>query len=213
MTRTMGLCAAAALGFAVSLGAQTTTTAPNQTTTSRDMRSNASHEVTVTGCLARGTDGNFMLNNAHVDDAMSNRSRTSSNPTTTTASGATTTEPSRVGTTGSNPTSTTAGGAATSAEPYGKESNAANAMSWTLVGGKDLDKHVGHKVQVTGHTENGSSSSSMTSTGTTASSSPTTSSTGTTTGHETTGAQHERDMTHGARLDVTSVKMISSSCQ
>src|SRR5690349_23351664 len=123
MARTVtGFCIAAALGFAVSVGAQTTTS-PQTTTTPQPAdkfhSEKGAHEVTLIGCLARGADGNYMLNNAHMNDAMSNRSRTSSNPpdTTTTAtgtSGSTTTEPSRATTAGST-------------------------MSWKLEGGHDLD--------------------------------------------------------------------------
>ncbi|HZR23195.1 MAG TPA: hypothetical protein VFA59_06385 [Vicinamibacterales bacterium] len=179
MTRTAtGFCVAAALSLAVSVGAQTTTS-PQTTTTPQPadrMRSDkGAHDVTVIGCLARGADGNYTLNNARMNDAMSNRSRTSSNPDTTTA-----------GTTGSTTASTTEASATT----------AGNSMSWKLEGGHDLDKHVGHKVEVTGHTEwNGSSSASTTS-----------STTSTTT-------EHNRDSMSGPRLDVSSVKMISTSCQ
>lgn len=177
MTRTAtGFCVAAALGLTVSVGAQTTTTTPQTTTDSRSMRSDkGAHEVTLIGCLARGADGNYTLNNARMNDAMSNRAATTTNPEPTTptgTSGSTTTEPSAT---------TTAG----------------NSMSWTLEGGHDLDKHVGHKIEVTGHTEwNASSSASSTM--------PTATSTTT---------PHDRDTMAGPRLDVSSVKMISTSCQ
>jgi len=65
MTRTMtGLCIAAAFSM-VGVGAaqeRTSTTTSEQrasTTTSKD----ADHDVTATGCLSRGADGRFMLNN------------------------------------------------------------------------------------------------------------------------------------------------------
>src|SRR5215472_5664052 len=123
MTRTAtGLGIAAALGFAVSLGAQTTSTpqtttptAGQQTTTARD-----SHDVTVTGCLARNNDGSFTLN---TTKAMA--------PTGTTGSstvGATAAEPA-------SPASTTAAGTETQ-------------KSWKLEGGTDLDRHVGHTIEV-----------------------------------------------------------------
>jgi hypothetical protein len=79
-------------------------------------------------------------------------------------------------------------------------------MSWRLEGGQDLDKHVGHEVQVTGHTDwSGSSSSSMP---TTSTASPTTTAAAAAT--TTSGAQ---DAMTAPRLDVSAVKMISSSCQ
>ena len=194
MTRTTtGLCIAAALGFAVSLGAQsptTATTSPDQ----RTMRSDKSgHEVTVTGCLARGADGTFMLNNAKADDSShssaSTTTATSPNPTTT-AAGATTTA-GTTGTTGSSRVGTTA------AEPSGA---AAAAMSWKLEGGKDLERHVGHKIQVTGQTdfnEHSSMSSTAGTAGTTAAAGSTTTAKG---------------MTE-PKLEVSSIKMIAASCQ
>lgn len=168
MTRTAtGLGIAAALGFAVSLGAQTTTTTtPDQ----HSMRGDKGREITVTGCLARGSDGNFMLNNARMDDHAGS--------TTTTAAGTT-------GTTAAEPSSrasTTTTGA---------------AMSYKLEGGKDLERHVGHEIQVTGRT--GSNEHSM------ASSSSSTTTTGAAGAAATT--------TSGERLDVSSIKMIASSCK
>jgi hypothetical protein len=191
MTRSaIGLCIAAAFGLTISVGAQTTTTDQYPSKTMRSDK--AGHEITLTGCLARGADGNYVLNNAHVDDSMSDRSRTSSNPSTTTSP----TEPNPseppVGTTG-----TTAAEPASPAPPA--TSTSGNTMSWQLEGGHDLDKHVGHKIQVTGRTEwNGSTMSSS-------SPSPSTSTTGTT--GTTANSMNQ------PRLDVSAVKMISSSCQ
>jgi hypothetical protein len=206
MTRmSTACCTAAALGFAVSLGAQTTP--PSQTTTDQrasTMRSDkGSHEITVTGCLARGSDGNFILNNAHTDDVTSSRSSASSNPTTATSPPTTTANP--VGTTGTAPSS---------AAPYG---SASKAMSWKLEGGKDLDQHVGQKIQVTGHTDltgsSPSTSSTSGSTPATTTGATTSATTGTTAaGEREADAQHGQS-TSGPRLDVTSVKMISASCQ
>jgi hypothetical protein len=94
----------------------------------------------------------------------------------------------------------------------------APAMNWMLSGGSDLDKHVGHKIQVTGKTTfdpamSHTSTSSAAGAGTTASSStPTT--TGAATG--TTGSREESRSgdSHGMqpRLDVQSIKMVSTSC-
>jgi len=90
MTRTAVLSFAAAIGFAATLTAQSTT---STTTQQRDRMNGDKHEVTITGCLSKGADGNYMMTNASEDKAGS----------TTTASGATTT-----GTTGT--TGTTASG-------------------------------------------------------------------------------------------------------
>src|SRR5438874_9494388 len=120
------LCFAAAFGFAT-LGAQTTTT-PQRTTNEK-----STHDVTITGCLAKDASGSFVLNNAHVDTDMSS---------STTGAGATTT----AGTTGATTT-----GSPTSTNPSGSNMSNTPAMTWMLMGG-DLDKHVGHKVQVTGKT-------------------------------------------------------------
>jgi len=191
MTRTAVLSFAAAIGFAATLTAQSTT---STTTQQRDRMNGDKHEVTITGCLSKGADGNYMLTNASEDKAGS----------TTTASGATTT-----GTTG-----TTAAN-----EPK----NGMHSMTWKLEGGSDLDKHVGHKIQVTGRTDwkdsmdrrpGDDTNPPTTTSGTTGS--------GTTTGTSTTGttasgseSQRRSATTTDAnqpKLDVTSVKMISSSC-
>jgi hypothetical protein len=196
MTRTTtGLCVAAALGLAVTLGAQTSSPSnPDQRYPKSSEK--AGHEVSVTGCLTKGADGNFMLTNARID--------TGSSSTSTTAG--------TTGTTGAPPTTTTA-------EPAPSASSADRPMTWKLEGGKDLDKHVGHKIQVTGRT----SWEGSTSPGSTASAAPpppstTTAAPPTTTG--TTGAVPEEQRERGKssssanepRLDVQSIKMIASSC-
>src|ERR671927_62641 len=62
MTRTStGLCFVAAFGLVASLGAQTTP----QRSSSTDKEN-----VTVTGCLAKDANGNYVLNNAHLDTDM-----------------------------------------------------------------------------------------------------------------------------------------------
>jgi hypothetical protein len=190
------LCVAAAMAWVVGLGAQTSTTTASQRSSST---MDKEHDVTVTGCLARETGGSFMLNNARMDTGGS--SSTTTSPGSTTTSGSSTTE-SRSSASMSN----------------------APAMSWMLSGGNDLDKHVGHKVQVTGKTS-WDSSMSHTSTasaagaGTTAAQpDPTTTTAGTAGTTGTTGTleeqrSHDRDG-HGEhpKLDVQSIKMISTSC-
>jgi hypothetical protein len=194
-----GLCLAAAFGFAVSLGAQspTSTTSTQRPSATTD---NA-HELTITGCLSRDASGGYMLTNA--------RSENGASSSTTTASGATTT----AGTTG------------TSGAP-GAASTGMQATTWMLSGGTDLDKHVGHKIQVTGKASSsgsmdhgGASTTTASGAGTTASPNPTTA--GTTSSGSTAGTtgtlEEQRNREHGTemahpRLDVQSVKMISTSC-
>ena len=184
-----GLGIAAAVACAVTLGAQTSTSTAQRSSSTTDK----SHDVTVTGCLARDTNGSgFMLNNAKMDNGASS---------TTTTSGTTT-----AGTTGATTTSGTDASAAMSNGP---------AMNWMLSGGSDLDKHVGHKIQVTGKTTwdssmNHTSSASPAGAGTTAASPDPT----TTAGGATAGTTGTRESSRGMepRLDVQSVKMISTSC-
>jgi hypothetical protein len=171
MTRTStGLCLAAAFGLAVSLGAQTTSSSQTRSSMDQDRDS-----IAVTGCLQRDPNGGYILSNAHIDTTATSRSGS----TTTGTTGTTTT-----GTTG-----TTAGAEA--------NAMAAAGSTWKLEGStSDLDKHVGHKVTVTGRDAPASSSS----TGTTA----TTGTTGEEQKHSSSEPEH--------RLDVRSVKMVSSSC-
>ncbi len=204
MKRTVtALCFAAAFGFAT-LGAQTTTTTPNQRSAMNDK---AAHEVTITGCLAKDPSGSgFMLTNAHVDTNMAS---------STTGAGATTT----AGTTG-----------ATTTNPSGSSMSNAPATTWTLMGGNDLDRHVGHKIQVTGKTSwdgashSPSSTASAAGAGTTAVTAnpdPTTTTAGAAGTTGTTGTLEEEQRTKNRdrgktmehpHLDVQSVKMISTSC-
>ena len=172
MTRITALSVAAAFGFAATLAAQTTT---STATTQRDRMNDKGNEVTITGCLARGADDKFMLNDARMEKSA-----------TTTTAGSTTT-----GTTGT--------------ESAGAREH---AMTWRLEGGSDLDRHVGHKIQVTGHTDYKESDR-------TGSNPPTTTTTGTTGTTSTAEAGQRRSTTtdmNQPKLDVTSVKMIASSC-
>jgi hypothetical protein len=134
-------------------------------------------DVTVTGCLERGASGTFMLANAHKDSGMTGTS---------------------TGTTG------TSGSAATTGSATGSSAMSARSggETWTLEGSSsDLDKHVGHKIEVTGKELPSSSTSST--------GAATTGTTGTTaTG--TAGASHSA--MSAQKLDVKSVKMVSTSC-
>jgi hypothetical protein len=200
MTRTAtGLCVAAAFGFVAATGAQTPTssaTGQTATATSRDAK-----DIDVTGCLQRSADGKFILTNARVDSNMTR-------PGTTGTTGST-----AAGTTGTTSTATTAAGSTATATV----SDAAN--TWTLNGGQDLDKHVGHKVQVTGRAamdmprkdDDVAKGTTSTATGSTA----TTGTTGATGGATTAGEQRRSDREtkdSGPRLEVKSVTMIASSC-
>ena len=186
MSRTVsGLCFVAAVGLATTLGAQ------SPTTTTASPSAAGDREVTISGCLSK-TAGGYMLNNARVEPTAS--------ASTTTAPGATTT----AGTTGST---TTAGATGTS----GGAAEASPAMTWMLSGDSDLEKHVGHKIQVTGKTswkdsmEHGRTSTSTASgAGTTAAPPSAATSTGTST---TAGGSADQP-----RLDVKSIKMVSTSC-
>ncbi|HXR41625.1 MAG TPA: hypothetical protein VN738_04405 [Acidothermaceae bacterium] len=171
-----GLGIAAAVACAVTLGAQTSSTTAQRPSSTTDK----SHDVTVTGCLAKDTSGSgFMLNNARMDNGASS---------TTTTSGTTT-----AGTTG-----TTAGGATTNAA-----TSNAPAVNFMLSGGSDLDKHVGHKIQVTGKTTWDPAMSHTSA----ASPDPTSTAGGAAT---TAGTSGSRGMQ--PHLDVQSIKMVSTSC-
>jgi hypothetical protein len=184
-----GLCIAAAFSFAASLGAQTTTSSATGTM-------NHDKDIVVTGCLQRGADGNYMLSNAKMDE--SDRAGTSTSTGTT-------------GTAGTSTTSgTTASGSATGGSAMG--SRGASASTWTLEGSSsDLDKHVGHKIQVTGKEVDSSHSNMGTTGSTTGSTSGSTTGTTGTSGSEASSGRSASSPT-GPKLDVSSVKMISSSC-
>jgi hypothetical protein len=194
MKRTaIGLCAAAAFGFVAAGGAQTpptTTAGQTPAASSRDAK-----DIAITGCLQRGPDGKFILTNARMENDMTHSSSTG------------TTTGSTAGTTGSTAgTTTSAAGSTTGAmDP---------ANTWTLEGGKDLDKHVGHKVQVTGRAMDATHKDDDAAKGATSSATGSTATTGTTgtTGATAPGGQRHEMQTGSQRLDVKAVKMIAASC-
>jgi len=189
MNKTLsGLCFAAAFGLAATLGAQSTTTSQPET-------AKGDRDVTITGCLAKGAGGGYTLSNARIDPAGASTTTTAGSTSTTTAAGSTTagsgTTTAATGTTGAN---------ASANSP---------AMTWMLSGNSDLEKHLGHKIQVTGKSAwNGAMDHGRTST-TTASGTGTTASTGTTAAAGTTTGGSAADQ---PRLDVKSIKMVSASC-
>jgi hypothetical protein len=174
MTRlSTGLCFAAAVGFAATLGAQS----PTSTTTASHPTTDKDHEVTVTGCLSKAAAG-YELTNARMEPNAA--------ASTTTAAGSTTTA---TGTSGTNP----------------DHAASMTASTWMLTGDSDLEKHVGHKIQVTGKTSWDGSMDHGRTAATTASGAGTTAappSAATT----TSGSNAE------PRLDVKSIKMVSTSC-
>ena len=189
---TTGFCVAATLGCIATLGAQTSTTPT--TTEQRAPMTDKAKDVSVTGCLAKAADGKFTLTNAKVDSPMTGASSTTGTTSTPTTTPGTTTA-----------TGTTAANAA--------------AMSWALTGGTDLDKHVGHKIQVTGrsswdsamdHSRMPDPAAAGTTAGTTAAGT-TAGATGTSGTTTTAAAEEMRKDTNAnqPRLDVQSVKMIA----
>ena len=217
MTRTVwGMCIAGAFACAISVGAQSATTDQR----SRMSESAAGHAVTVTGCLTKSGDGSYMLTNARMDTSSVNDR---SDATTTSGSGTTTAS----GTAGTSGTAVTGGstvGTSGSASTPTNTAEAANAgmgsaMSWLLQGGSDLDKHVGHKVQVSGRTSFDASAdhsrSSAPASGTASGSSATSTSSAASapaSGSTATGGAHDMQSSE-PRLDVQSVKMVSANCQ
>lgn len=176
-----GLCCAAALGLAATLSAQAPATTTSQPGSSTDK------EVTISGCLAKGASG-FTLNNARIEPNASS-STTTAGSTSTTASGTTTTG-----------SATTTGGSGTTGTTGAMAAGSSPAMTWMLSGDSDLDKHVGHKIQVTGKT---TWDASMAPSATSTTGGSTTTATSSTT---TAGSANQ------PRLDVKSIKMVSASC-
>jgi len=214
-----GFCVAAAFGCIATLGAQTSTTP----TTAGQHTMDKARDVTITGCLSKGADGNYMLNNAMMDNSAGRSSATTGTSTSGTTAGTTggtttgTSSGSTAGTAGTT-SGTSAGGSTAGTSASGSAAMNSAAMSWTLAGGSDLDKHVGHKVQVTGKTTWDSSMDHSRSTDSTASTAGSTAGTSTTGTSGTTATAGTEDRTNKGmhagqpRLDVQSVTMIAPSC-
>ena len=214
MTRTVtGLFVAAALGFAVSVGAQSTST------DQRYGSDKAARDVTVTGCLSKGAEGGFTLTNARMDSSAS----AAGSPSTTTASGTTgTTATTTTGTTGTT-ASTTAGAPSTPSASNAASAGASAApVTFMLSGGQDLDRHVGHRIQVTGRTtwdpsmdrtRRDESAAAGTTTATTTATTASTPATTTSSPATTTGTSGSMTSSNQPRLEVQSIKMVSTNCQ
>jgi len=187
-----GFCVAAALSCVATLGAQAPTgTSGEQRTSTMDK----AKDITVTGCLSKGADGKYMLTNATVDNPSS---------TAGTSGSATATPPASAGATSGTSAGATSG-------------TSAAAASWTLSGGTDLDKHVGHKIQVTGKASMDSTMDHGRTPDSTAAAAGSTAGAGTvgTSGSTATAAteeQRSKDMNARHQLDVQSVKMIAATC-
>jgi pilus assembly protein FimV len=116
--------------LAASVAAQATqppAPAPAAPQTQPAAPASAAGDITITGCLQKGADGMFTLNNVQQDARA-----TGTSGTTPAAPGA-----------ASTPGATSAPGAGASAA-------AAALSTWALKGGADLANHVGHRVSVTG---------------------------------------------------------------
>ena len=192
---------ATGLGVAAALGCFVTLGAQTPSTSaSAGQRTTAdsAKEISVTGCLSKGADGKYILTNAKLD-----------NPTGATAGTSGTTNPSPATTPGA-----TAGGMN-------------NAASWTLSGGTDLDKHVGHKIQVTGKAamdgamdhgrtpDTTAAAAGSAATGATAETPAAAGAVGTTGSTATAAAEEQRKKDtnpNQPKLDVQSVKMIAATC-
>jgi hypothetical protein len=182
-----GLGLAIALGGAVSLSAQSATTTAPQSPTASD-----ANELNIVGCVSKSADGGFVLTNARVEPATPG---TAGAAATTTSGGGTTT----TGTSGSAATRPT--------EPAG--SGTSGMTTWALKGGSDLEKHIGHKVQVTGRAEAHQSNAPAS---TSSSATSPSSATGRTGATGSASATDVSDEAHTRALDVQSIKMLATRC-
>jgi hypothetical protein len=168
----------AAFGLAATLGAQTTTSQPTTSMPDRDT-------IAVTGCLQRDARGAYTLANARIDPAA---------PATTTGATTATTTTGATGTTAGTTT-----GATTTKSTAGPVASAALStwMLGAIPADLNLDRHIGHKVQITGK-ENLSTAGSASAT--------------TATSTVTTGTTGTPESVVARKLDVKSLKMISATC-
>ena len=192
-----GLCMATA--FAASLAAQAqqppATTpqpaSPAQTTAA------APGEMNLTGCLAKGADGGFTLTNVQQASA--------------TASGGSGAAPAGAGAT-STPSPSGAGAAGGPSAAAGASSSGASASAsagpsatWMLRGG-DLAAHVGHRITVTGKAAPSSASGATSTTGAAGAA-------GATTDPAASRPAATSGTSSARTLEVSSVKMVSATCQ
>jgi hypothetical protein len=189
MTKQVWMSACVAVAFAgVGLAAQTTAGQTGQSTRSGKGSANT---VTVTGCLKSGeqsgTAGGTTSGTATSGSTSASRSGSARGHfmLTNVQQGSSST----TGTTGTPSTTSGTSGTASSYMLEGRES--------------ELQKHVGHKVEITGTVESSKSGMSGSKTGST------------TTGSESRESRESKEsgsMGNAQRLRVQSVKMISSNC-
>lgn len=196
MNRTgTALCIAAALGFAVTLGAQSSTT--RKTNRSTTARSKARNDITIAGCLAKDARGNYMLTNARMEPAGSVSGTTGTAPTTDKAASSTTTKAA----------TSTAAKSASSTATAGDTNAAVTVETWRLNGNaSDLDRHVGHKVRVIGRADDSARTSTAAADTVEHPPSSTAKPATTTTGKTATATAAEHS------LDVRTVTMLSPTC-
>jgi len=185
-----------AAALSCALNAQTP---PPSSSSGQRTSADTAREVTITGCLSKGADGKYTLTNAKLD-----------NPTGATAGTSGTATPAPA--TGTPAAGATAG-------------TMNNATTWALSGGTDLEKHVGHKIQVTGkaamdstmdhrNPDTTAAAAGTPAAGSTAAA-PTGSAVGTSGSTATAATEEQRNKNTNAnqpRLDVQSVKMIAATC-
>jgi hypothetical protein len=210
-------CLAAA--FAVGLAAQSTgtsgTAAQDSQTTTAAAGQRGGGPRTITGCLRAGdTAGTYML----TDVVMPGGGRRGGDATGTTAASGTTTSGTTTGSTGTTGAAGTTAGTMAQDRPMTPQS-----LMLTADSSVDLKAHVGHKIEVTGTMAGGgrrpgdaAGTATGTATGTTTGGTGT-GGTATATGTGTTGAGATtgsgQGMGRGPRsMTVTSVRMISESC-
>jgi hypothetical protein len=195
MTRTVkGLCAAMSLAFAASLSAQAPAT-PQSSTTDRDRQSTTTdrQSTTTTAGEARSAaaDRDAIRVTGCVAKTPSGYDLTNVTAVSPAAPAATTTsESARASATGALPNSI------------------AYATMFKLQRGDDLDKHVGHKVEITGRASE-SSAAAPTSGAATTTGEPNRA-TGTVGGSTTDTARAAAPAS--PQLDVQSLKMIAAAC-
>lgn len=95
-------------------------------------------ELKITGCLAKGADGAYLLTKSHIAGLKDLLSKDARNPSGSTPIGTTGT----VGAKGATP-------APTATEPAGS-GTVKPANTWWLNGDRDLDTYVGRQIEVTG---------------------------------------------------------------
>lgn len=203
MRRTALWTSVLATSFGMALAAQSTTgtqtgTQPGQSGST--MKEDSSKTVTISGCVERGDRaGEFKLTNLDRSGTGSTSGTSATSGTSgTTGTGTSGTTGSATGTTGSG--SMSGNWSDASAREYQLRARGASVR---------LDEHVGHKVEVTGTVAKEHSGSTAGTSGTGTMGTPGTSGT---TGSSTSGTASTSHDAKGKTLEVTSLRMVSSTC-